>query len=326
MQWLVYHGTVNFFPQTSSKEVTIRGLFGIKMAPQLFEHQRSHCSGGKFPQFLFQPRQPLPTQQQPHLYPFSKLRILYHRAIGGQQIGELAVKAVVHIQLQLYRRTHMKDLRGVHRAFGALGVGPHQPAGPQQHPAEIPGHHHRYIHQLFPEQHLQYRASRCALGIPNIGLANAKVICREYQNDLERMLEAPAEELAAIDGVGPVIAGAFVDYFAQEKNRKALDALLGEVTLQKETFDQGDLPLAGKSFVITGSLNHFENRSALKERIEGLGGKVTGSVTGKTVCLINNDSQSASAKNKKARELGVEVLTEEEFMERFLEEGKRSAD
>ena len=164
------------------------------------------------------------------------------------------------------------------------------------------------------------------LGIPNIGLANAKVICREYQNDLERMLEAPAEELAAIDGVGPVIAGAFVDYFAQEKNRKALDALLGEVTLQKETFDQGDLPLAGKSFVITGSLNHFENRSALKERIEGLGGKVTGSVTGKTVCLINNDSQSASAKNKKARELGVEVLTEEEFMERFLEEGKRSAD
>lgn len=164
------------------------------------------------------------------------------------------------------------------------------------------------------------------LGIPNIGLANAKVICREYQNDLERMLEAPAEELAAIDGVGPVIAGAFVDYFAQEKNRKALDALLGEVTLQKETFDQGDLPLAGKAFVITGSLNHFENRSALKERIEGLGGKVTGSVTGKTVCLINNDSQSASAKNKKARELGVEVLTEEEFMERFLEEGKRSAD
>ncbi len=164
------------------------------------------------------------------------------------------------------------------------------------------------------------------LGIPNIGLANAKVICREYQNDLERMLAAPAEELAAIDGVGPVIAGAFVDYFAQEKNRKALDALLGEVTLQKETFDQGDLPLAGKAFVITGSLNHFENRSALKERIEGLGGKVTGSVTGKTVCLINNDSQSASAKNKKARELGVEVLTEEEFMERFLEEGKRSAD
>ena len=164
------------------------------------------------------------------------------------------------------------------------------------------------------------------LGIPNIGLANAKVICREYQKDLQRMLAAPAEELAAIDGVGPVIAGAFVDYFAQEKNRKALDALLGEVTLQKETFDQGDLPLAGKAFVITGSLNHFENRSALKERIEGLGGKVTGSVTGKTVCLINNDSQSASAKNKKARELGVEVLTEEEFMERFLEEGKRSAD
>ncbi|PWM33428.1 MAG: DNA ligase (NAD(+)) LigA [Clostridiales bacterium] len=167
-----------------------------------------------------------------------------------------------------------------------------------------------------------------SLGIPNIGLANARMICREYQNDLDRMLAAPAEELAAIDGVGPVIAGAFRDFFAREKNRDALDALLKEVKLQKETFSRNELPLSGKSFVITGSLNHFENRSALKEKIEGLGGKVTGSVTGKTACLINNDSQSTSAKNKKARELGVEVVTEEEFMERFLkrEDGGEYAD
>ncbi|HBZ33172.1 MAG TPA: NAD-dependent DNA ligase LigA, partial [Lachnospiraceae bacterium] len=158
-----------------------------------------------------------------------------------------------------------------------------------------------------------------SLGIPNIGIANARMICREYKNDLDKMLAAPTEELAAMDGVGPVIAGAFVDFFAREKNKTALELLLKEVELEPETFSEEALPLSGQSFVITGSLNHFENRSALKEKIEALGGKVTGSVTGKTVCLINNDSTSNSAKNKKARELGIAVLTEEEFMEQYLE-------
>lgn len=159
-----------------------------------------------------------------------------------------------------------------------------------------------------------------SLGIPNIGIANAKMICREYKNDLERLLNAPAEELADIDGVGPVIAGTFAAFFAEEKNRKALEALLSEVTLEQEAFSDAPLSLSGKSFVVTGSLNHFENRNALKEKIEALGGKVTGSVTGKTVCLINNDSTSDSSKNKKARELGVSVLTEEEFIEQYLKE------
>lgn len=159
-----------------------------------------------------------------------------------------------------------------------------------------------------------------SLGIPNIGIANAKMICREYKNDLERLLNAPAEELADIDGVGPVIAGTFAAFFAEEKNRKALKALLSEVTLEQETLSDAPLSLSGKSFVVTGSLNHFENRNALKEKIEALGGKVTGSVTGKTVCLINNDSTSDSSKNKKARELGVSVLTEEEFIEQYLKE------
>lgn len=159
-----------------------------------------------------------------------------------------------------------------------------------------------------------------SLGIPNIGIANAKMICREYKNDLERLLNAPAEELADIDGVGPVIAGTFAAFFAEEKNRKALEALLSEVTLEQESFSDTPLSLSGKSFVVTGSLNHFENRNALKEKIEALGGKVTGSVTGKTVCLINNDSTSDSSKNKKARELGVSVLTEEEFIEQYLKE------
>lgn len=157
-----------------------------------------------------------------------------------------------------------------------------------------------------------------SLGIPNIGIANAKMICREYKNDLERLLNAPAEELAGIDGVGPVIAGTFAAFFAEEKNKKALEALLAEVTPEQETFSEEALPLSGKSFVVTGSLNHFENRNALKEKIEALGGKVTGSVTGKTVCLINNDNTSNSSKNKKAQELGVSILTEEAFMEQYL--------
>lgn len=165
-----------------------------------------------------------------------------------------------------------------------------------------------------------------SLGIPNIGIANAKMICREYQNDLQRMLAAPTEELGAIDGVGPVIAAAFHDFWENEKNRTALDALLGEVELAKETFNEEEKPLSGKVFVITGSLNHFENRNELKEQIEALGGKVTGSVTKKTTCLINNDNTSNSSKNKKAKELGVEVITEDEFTERFMNGGLENAD
>lgn len=165
-----------------------------------------------------------------------------------------------------------------------------------------------------------------SMGIPNIGIANAKMICREYRNELDRMLQAPAEELSAIDGVGPVIAAAFRDFWDNEKNRTALTALLTEVEIEQESFAQEDQVLSGRIFVITGSLVHFENRSALKERIEALGGKVTGSVTGKTAFLINNDSTSNSAKNKKAKELGVEIITEEEFMKRFLEGGEKNAD
>lgn len=157
-----------------------------------------------------------------------------------------------------------------------------------------------------------------AMGIPNIGIANARMICRAYQNDLSRMLQAPAEELSAIDGVGPVIAGTFHDFWQKEANRQALFALLSEVELAQEKFDGQEKPLSGKGFVITGSLTHFVNRNALKDRIEELGGKVTGSVTQKTTCLINNDPASGSAKNRKAKELGIEILTEEQFMERYL--------
>ncbi len=157
------------------------------------------------------------------------------------------------------------------------------------------------------------------LGIANIGLANAKMLCREYGGDIDRMLCADVEELSLIDGIGEVIASAFCEYWQSEENRKNLELLLAELTIEQVEVDESAQTLKGLVFVVTGSLNHFDGRSALKELIESKGGKVTGSVTGKTTCLINNDSTSNSAKNKKARELEVPVLTEEEFMDRYLE-------
>ena len=156
-----------------------------------------------------------------------------------------------------------------------------------------------------------------SLGIANIGLANAKMICKEYKYDLPAMMNATAEELSQIDGVGAVIAGTFCDYFRDEKHRQLVSDLLKELDIAVETIEEGNQILEGKSFAITGSLEFFENRNQLKEKIESMGGKVTGSVTGKTFALINNDAASNSSKNKKARELGVEILTEREFLERY---------
>ncbi len=152
------------------------------------------------------------------------------------------------------------------------------------------------------------------LGIANIGPANAKMLCRAFQNDPEKLEKATKEELVEIDGIGDVIADGIVQYFAREKNRALLHSLLEEVRIAPENFETGDLPLSGKTFVITGSLNHFDNRNQLKALIEEQGGKVTGSVTGKTSYLINNDTTSSSAKNKKARELEIPILSEEDFL------------
>lgn len=157
------------------------------------------------------------------------------------------------------------------------------------------------------------------LGIANIGLANAKMICREFADDLQEMMKADTERLAMIDGVGAVIAAAFCDYFKQPKNKEELALLLPELSIAREQITPENLTLQGKIFVITGSLNHFENRSALKEEIERRGGKVTGSVTSKTDALINNDTASTSAKNKKAKELDVPVLSEDAFLEQYLQ-------
>ena len=152
-----------------------------------------------------------------------------------------------------------------------------------------------------------------SLGIANIGLANAKAICRHFDDDLEAIRHADLEEISAIDGIGPVIAGNLVDYFQKEENNQKLDQLLCHLRIQKEE-KTGEQIFAGMNFVITGSLNHFSNRSEAKNLIESLGGKVTGSVTKKTAYLINNDQTSGSSKNKKARELGIPILSEEDFL------------
>lgn len=158
-----------------------------------------------------------------------------------------------------------------------------------------------------------------SLGIANIGLANAKVICKYYRYDLDAMRQATAQELSEIDGIGEVIGKAFADYFANEKNNERFDNLLKEVKIEKEEVDEAAQTLDGQTFVVTGSLEHFGSRNELKELIEKKGGKVAGSVSAKTTCLINNDIASNSSKNKKAKELNVPILTEEQFMTQYLD-------
>ena len=152
------------------------------------------------------------------------------------------------------------------------------------------------------------------LGIANIGLANAKLICKEIGHDPGRVMDLTAEDLAAIDGIGDVIAGNYVAYFADAEHRELFEKLLKEVKLPEEQEDVGEQTFAGKNFVITGSVEHFANRNEVKALIESKGGKVTGSVTSKTNYLINNNVESTSSKNKKAKDLGIPIITEEDFL------------
>lgn len=152
-----------------------------------------------------------------------------------------------------------------------------------------------------------------SLGISNIGLSNARVICRHFDDDLDKIRTAEEEEISAINGIGPVIAKSLTKYFKDPENNRKLDHLLGYLHINKEEVSENQT-LAGMNFVITGSLEHFSNRGEAKKLIESLGGKVTGTVTGKTNYLINNDTTSNSSKNKKARELGIPILSEEDFI------------
>ncbi|CDB89932.1 dNA ligase [Clostridium sp. CAG:253] len=155
-----------------------------------------------------------------------------------------------------------------------------------------------------------------SLGISGIGLSNAKMICKAFDNDFDKIRKVSREELIEIDGVGEVLADSFVCFFEKENNNHVVDDLLKIIKIEdSESSVQNDME--GMNFVITGSVNHFSNRGAVKELVESRGGKVTGSVTSKTKYLINNDSTSNSSKNKKAKELGVQIITEDEFIDMF---------
>lgn len=152
-----------------------------------------------------------------------------------------------------------------------------------------------------------------ALGISQVGLSNAKLLCKAVKNNMQLLYDASVESLQEIEGFGGVIATSLVDYFNNETNRVQVDKLLSILSIEQESFEEVDSPIKGKTFVITGSLNYYENRDALKDKIESLGGKVAGSVSSKTDYLINNDSKSASSKNKKAISLNVSIISEEDF-------------
>lgn len=152
------------------------------------------------------------------------------------------------------------------------------------------------------------------LGIAGIGLANAKMMCRTFHSDFAAMRKAGKEELMEVDGIGEVLADAWMDYFASERNNCQVDGLLAELEIEAEPESQEEAVFAGKVFVITGSVEHFANRKALQAEIEKRGGKATGSVTAKTDYLINNDVASNSSKNKKAKELGIPIISEQDFL------------
>nr|WP_302624226.1 NAD-dependent DNA ligase LigA [uncultured Eubacterium sp.] len=173
------------------------------------------------------------------------------------------------------------------------------------------------ITSLNKSRDVELHALIYSLGIPNIGVANAKLICKYFDNDLEKIRHATVEELVKIDGIGDKMAEKFTEYFSDKENVEKLDRLLHEVTIKNPEVNHNAQNMEGLNFVVTGSVSHFANRNEVKEYIEQRGGKVTGSVTSKTNYLINNDIMSNSSKNKKAKELGIEIITEEQFIERW---------
>ena len=172
------------------------------------------------------------------------------------------------------------------------------------------------IDSLNKAREVELHALLYSLGIPNIGVANAKLICKYFNNDIEKITHATAEELVKIDGIGDKMAVKFVEYFSDKENIKKFNNLLKELTIIKEENNE-EQNMAGLNFVVTGSVERFANRNEVKDYIEKRGGKVTGSVTSKTNYLINNDLLSNSSKNKKAKELGIEIINEEQFLERW---------
>lgn len=156
-----------------------------------------------------------------------------------------------------------------------------------------------------------------SLGIQNVGLSNAKLLAKHYNNDLSRIRTASVEELMSLEGFGETIANAINHFFTIDKNNELIDRLLIEIVLQSEQREESQQTLQDKVFVITGSLEKFENRNALKDYIESLGGKVTGSISANTTYLVNNDIESSSSKNIKAKDLGIEIISEDNFIDNW---------
>ena len=155
------------------------------------------------------------------------------------------------------------------------------------------------------------------LGIAGFGAANAKALCKYFKDDFAAIRKASAEELTEIEGIGDVLAKNLVEYFANPEKSIAVDHLLDEVHLNVEDRSGDTNTLEGMTFVITGSLTQYPNRDSLKAEIESKGGKVAGSVSSKTSFLINNDINSNSSKNNNAKKLGVPIITEQDYIEKF---------
>lgn len=164
-----------------------------------------------------------------------------------------------------------------------------------------------------------------SLGIPGIGLSNARLISGKLDHDWDKIMNATSEELIRIPGIGEVLVGDYVGFFSQEKNRETIQDLLTEIVFESSEAQTAEMLFEGVQFVVTGAVEHFKNRNELKEAIEQRGGKVTDSVTSKTNYLINNDISSGSTKNKKAKELGVPIITETQFLD-WLNGGKPPAE
>ena len=153
-----------------------------------------------------------------------------------------------------------------------------------------------------------------AIGIAGIGVANAKVLCKAFDNDFEKIKSATREEFADVDGIGEVLADGIVSYFSDEKKARNAQELYEQLHIEKPEQNDNEQIFAGMTFVITGNVYHYANRNEVKEVIEQRGGKVAGSVSSKTNYLINNDVASTSGKNKKAKELGIPIISEDDFI------------
>ena len=154
-----------------------------------------------------------------------------------------------------------------------------------------------------------------ALGINNVGLSNAKLLCKKCNNSLDEIRKADFDTLISIDGFGDVIADSIIKYFSHQKNNDLINDVLNYLQFEETENNQEELKLENLTFVVTGDVHIYKNRKELQAIIEKLGGKVTGSVSAKTNYLINNDVNSSSSKNKKAKELGIPIISEEDFEE-----------